>query len=78
MKKTILNLEGVEMLSKTEQKNITGGKLAVRNVKCTGNVITYNGGVQAFECTWESREWFLGSWTAQTGPCPVGAEFPCL
>lgn len=76
-----MNLEGVQVLTRAEQKNIIAA-IKVRNVQCTGNIMEYNGGVQAFECTWEVRPTFLGigvgSWEQTTGPCPVGAEFGCV
>ncbi|OYU79183.1 MAG: hypothetical protein CFE23_15205 [Flavobacterium sp. BFFFF1] len=77
MLENIKNLEGVTLLSKEEQKSVNGG-LKVRNVQCTGNIIEYNGGAYAFECTWDSRpSWIgigFGSWEPQKGPCPVGFQ----
>jgi hypothetical protein len=76
MLNNILNLEGVTLLSKEQQKNVNGG-LKITNVQCTGDLIEYNGGVIAEECTWDVRPSFLGigfgSWESTSGPCPVGA-----
>ncbi|WP_344727622.1 hypothetical protein [Corallibacter vietnamensis] len=70
MLKNILDLEGVAVLDKKQQKEITGGR-RIRNLQGTGNIMVYNGGVYACECTWEVKEGLFGSWQQQTGPCPA-------
>jgi len=45
MKKSLLNLEGAQELSKNEQKNITGGRRLALPLGCggDGSFITVNG-----------------------------------
>ena len=83
MKKSILNLEGVEVLSKKEMKNVNGqGYLT--NYQCTGNLY-YNtegagDGPTGYECTASYQRTFLGmDWgspqdlaSGQVFPCPAG------
>jgi hypothetical protein len=70
--KTIKNLEGVEILSKNEMRNVDGGGIRVRNIEGTGRLLQ-NG---SMECTWEVRSTFLGigygEWSSVTGNCPEG------
>jgi hypothetical protein len=80
MKKTILNLEGVEVLSKKEMRRVDGG------VKCKSEPAdgfyendgagsgTYNGGAVSGQCWVQCRPSFLGigfgSWSEpELMPC---------
>lgn len=82
MKKTILNLEGVETLSKKQMQTIKGAGY-LTGFQCTGNVYQNTTGAgdppTAFECTAQYQQTFLGGkWgkpqdlPGQVFPCPVG------
>ncbi|UPQ79247.1 hypothetical protein M0M57_00040 [Flavobacterium azooxidireducens] len=60
MKKSILNLEGVTVLNKTELKKIEGS--GRRNCTLTGNEqIIYSGGeAVGYSCEWTCTRTFLG------------------
>lgn len=65
MKKSILNLEGVQVLSRNEQKNVNGGK---KNCERTGNekdLTSYDGATNSYivvshVCEWKCTTTFLG------------------
>ena len=84
MLQNILNLEGVAVLNKEQQKTIKGGggepeDFYVRNLKATGKIMEYNGGVKACECSWEVSENGKDNWTLTYGPCPSGElEWSCI
>ncbi|RSK41412.1 hypothetical protein [Mangrovimonas spongiae] len=67
MLKNIFKLEGVAVLYKKQQKEITGGKLAVRNMTATHQIVSYNGGVYACECQWEYNKYDGTGWHTRTG-----------
>ena len=77
MLKNILNLEGAQLLSKEEQKNLNGGKRngTMSNLQGTGNFVYSGGSAVACECTFDI--WvgaFLGIGghnESHTGPCPA-------
>jgi len=83
MKKSILGLEGVEMLSKKQMKNINGAGYLTDYV-CTGNPYYATTGAgdppTGMECTARYQRTFLGmNWgdskelkDGQVFPCPVG------
>lgn len=75
MVKNILNLEGVAVLTKQQQKMINGG-LKIRNLKATGFAQEYNGGNVACWCTWQVKE--NGKWVDTSGPCPTSLEYSCI
>lgn len=79
MLQDILNLEGVAVLSKNQQKNVNGGgNLQVRNLKPTNRFTEYNGGVVACECTWE-YSYDGKNWKTNTGACPTGEyQYSCV
>ena len=76
MLKNILNLEGVALLSKEEQKNVNGGLKCVtlsyeEDITASGYV---GNGYATGICTFKCRPSFLGigfgSWgEVQSGPC---------
>jgi len=83
MLQNILNLEGVAVLNKEQQKNIKGGgsepeNFYIRNVKATGEAAEYNGGVWACKCTWEVSKNGKDGWEATSGPCPPPHTNSCV
>ncbi|MFT7251510.1 MAG: hypothetical protein ACI9FW_001250 [Flavobacterium sp.] len=88
MKNSILSLEGVEVLSKNQQKNVYGGKVAPEEAgggrNC--NMIegsqegVYSAGVLvSVVCTWTCRNTFLGfsvgsSYNIQSGCGMMGTH----
>ena len=76
MLKNILNLEGVSLLSKEEQKNVNGGekcKTLTRTPETFSSGLVGEGYPSA-TCTFQCRPSFLGigfgSWgEIQSGPC---------
>jgi hypothetical protein len=86
MTKSILNLEGVQVLSRSQQKNVNGGladKCQILQVLVGvpyendgAGSGTYNGGaVSPSTCKIRCRPSFLGiglgSWEYSTGPCDL-------
>lgn len=80
MKKSILNLEGVQVLSVEEQKNVNGG--GRRNCELTGNtqiLTSYDTSTQSEQpvtevCEWKCDKTFLGVKVGTTtvwGGCSV-------
>lgn len=80
MKKTILNLEGVEVLSKIEMKNVNG-KGYVTDHQCTGrfysSVEGTGEGPVAYECTARYQRTFLGMDWGKPQELESGQVFPC-
>ncbi len=75
MKKNILNLEGVTVLTKQQQKMVNGG-VKIRNLKPLNRFEEYNGGVVACWCSWEVKT--KEGWVPTSGPCPTSLEYSCL
>jgi hypothetical protein len=80
MKKSILALEGVNVLSREQLKNVNGSSY-VTGYQCTGNFYsnTSGGPATAYECTARYQRTFLGfnygssqELPGQVFPCPVG------
>lgn len=77
MKKTILNLEGVQVLSRQQMKNVDGGEKC-QTLSVTEEVFVDANGtaIGAFTCEIRCRPSFLGigfgSWTYETVPCDQG------
>jgi hypothetical protein len=72
MQNEILNLEGVQTLSKEQMKNVKGEGIRVRDIAGTGRLLPDG----RMECTWRWRNTFLGigygEWTYTSGACPEG------
>lgn len=65
-------------LSREEMRSISGGKLAVRNLQGTGQVISH-GGDSVCQCSWEYNENDGTGWHSRTGACPTGSlEYSCI
>jgi hypothetical protein len=79
MKNSILSLEGVEVLSKKQMKNVGGGLGHLTNATCTGNTMQA-GDTTVWECKYQYQRTFIGmDWGAPQdldesnayGPCPA-------
>lgn len=80
MKKSILSLEGVKMLSKKEQKNVNGGGY-LTDYTCTGNLYYNTQGAGdapvGYECTARYQRTFLGFDYGSSQELAAGQVFPC-
>jgi hypothetical protein len=82
MKKSILSLEGVEVLSKKQMKTINGNGY-LKNFKCTGNTYSNTSGapggdqVTAMECTADYQRTFLGMDWGGPQELAAGQVFAC-
>jgi hypothetical protein len=81
MKNSILNLEGVQVLSRNEQKNVNGGRGYLTNYQCTGNLYYNTTGAgdapTAMECTAQYQPRFLGMDWGSPQDLAAGQVFPC-